>query len=168
MDNLYLVIIFSIINVGLSIFYYSYLLSFRPVKPVRPILLEQNSKPRQSVRIRPKRKRTVVLLKHFADKYQADTLTATFSGKERAEQLGLRFLVNTFTCVGDLQANRIMRSTDINLAIMVNRFGSVLDNVDQHLLEERIVQIDNRRNGIQLHHDPDIPVQTNRFHKTFA
>ena len=103
---------------------------------VYKILLEQDPEPCQSVRIRPEREGTVVLLEHFADKNQADALTAAFGGKEGAEQFGLRLLVNSFPGVGDFQADRITGGTDINLAIMVNRFGGVLDDVDQYLFEE--------------------------------
>ena len=131
-------------------------------------LLEQDSEPRQSISIGPERESAVVLLEHFADKDQADALSATFGGEEGAEQLGLRLLINAFASVSDFQADRSTGSADVNLAVVVNRFGGVLDDVDQHLLEEGIVQIDNRRNGVQLHHDPDIPVQANRFHKTLA
>ena len=77
-----------------------------------------------------------MLLKHFADKDQADALTTAFGGKERAEQLGLRFLINAFTSVGNLQANRITGGTDINLAIVADRLGGILDDVDQYLFEE--------------------------------
>ena len=78
-----------------------------------------------------------MLLKHFADKDQIDALTtAPFGGKERAEQLASCFLINAFTSVGNLQANRITEGTDINLAIVADRLGGVLDDVDQYLFEE--------------------------------
>ena len=77
-----------------------------------------------------------MFLENFTNKYQADALATTFSRKERAEQLGLRFLVNAFACVGNLQTDRITGGTDINLTIVVDRFGSVLDDVDQHLFKE--------------------------------
>lgn len=135
---------------------------------IAPELLKQDPEPRQSVCIGPERESAIVLLEHFADKDQADALSATFGGEEGAEQLGFRLLVNTFAGVGDFQADRITGGADVDLTVVVDRFGGVLDDVDQHLLEEGIVQIDNRRNGVQLHHDPDIPVQANRFHKTLA
>lgn len=105
---------------------------------------KHNPEPCQAVRIRPEGERTIVFLEHFADKYQADALTTTFGGKERAEQFGFRFLINAFAGVGNFQTNRITGGPDVDLTIVADRFGSILDDVDQYLFEKRIIQIDNR------------------------
>ena len=61
-----------------------------------------------------------------------------------------------------------MRRTDVDMAVVVDRFGGVLDDIDKHLLEKRIVQVDNRRNRRQIHDNTDITVLTDRLHKALA
>lgn len=134
----------------------------------RDALPEQDTEARQAVGIRTQGEGAVVLLEDFTDEDQADALAASLGGEEGAEELGFRLLVDAFAGVGYLKAHRVAARADEDLAVVPDRLGCILDNVDQHLLEKGAVEVDNGRYGSQIHVNPDIAALADRLHKALA
>ena len=81
---------------------------------------------------------------YFADEDEADALAVWFGGEEGAEQFGFGDFVDTFSRVGDLQAGGMGGGEDVDITVLADGFGGVLDNVYQDLLKQGTVQVYDR------------------------
>ena len=81
-----------------------------------------------------------MLHQYFADKDEADALSVRLGGEEGAEQFGLYFLADAFASISNFKHQWRGRSSDGDFSVLLNAFGSILDDVDQDLFEQGRVQ----------------------------
>ena len=72
-----------------------------------------------------------MFVENFSNKDETYPLSVGFGGEEGGEETGFGFFVYSFSCVGNLYANRICGRMNVNLSMISNGFGGIFNDIKQ-------------------------------------